>query len=174
MASTAASRSGKRHKWSLDFSNRNDPSWRPPDVASPIGYLDKTITDPDSRVSDAALVAKKAWDVATSPLKQLPMNLFIMWMSGDSISIFPVMMVGMMLFRPIKAILSINSITENFEGSQVVAQMMVYVLSNILSLALALYKCSSMGLLPTTDSDWLAFMQPPKHLEFSGGGYILS
>ena len=30
---------------------------------------------------------------------QVPMNLFIMYMSGSSISIFPIMMVVMMMFR---------------------------------------------------------------------------
>ena len=37
------------------------------------------------------------------------MNMFIMWMAGSSISIFPIMMVGMMFFRPIQAILAIQN-----------------------------------------------------------------
>ena len=32
---------------------------------------------------------------------QVPMNLFIMYMSGNSISIFPIMMVVMMMFRSV-------------------------------------------------------------------------
>jgi len=51
---------------------------------------------------------QKSWDIALGPLKQLPMNLFIMWMAGNSISIFPIMMVGMMFIRPIQAFLSIQ------------------------------------------------------------------
>ncbi len=41
-------------------------------------------------------------------MKQIPMNLFIMWMAGNSISIFPIMMVGMMFFRPIQAFMAIS------------------------------------------------------------------
>ena len=37
------------------------------------------------------------------------MNLFIMYMAGNSISIFPIMMVGMMFLRPVKALLAIKS-----------------------------------------------------------------
>ena len=48
--------------------------------------------------------AQKSWDIALAPVKQLPMNLFIMWMSGNTISIFPIMMVAMMFFRPIQAL----------------------------------------------------------------------
>ena len=37
------------------------------------------------------------------------MNGFIMWMSGNTISIFPIMMVVMMTLRPIKTLFSVNS-----------------------------------------------------------------
>lgn len=36
------------------------------------------------------------------------MNLFMMYMVGSSISIFPIMMVGMMFVRPIRALFSMN------------------------------------------------------------------
>ena len=53
-------------------------------------------------------VFQKSWDVALGPMKQIPMNLFIMWMAGSTISIFPIMMVGMMFIRPIQALMSIQ------------------------------------------------------------------
>ena len=37
-------------------------------------------------------------------------------------------------------------------------QKLVYVLANLVGIALAVYKCNSMGLLPTAQSDWLEFM----------------
>lgn len=52
---------------------------------------------------------QKSWDIALGPFKQIPMNLFIMYMAGNSISIFPIMMVGMMFLRPVKALLAIKS-----------------------------------------------------------------
>ena len=52
---------------------------------------------------------QKSWDIALGPFKQIPMNLFIMYMAGNSISIFPIMMVGMMFLRPVKALLAVKS-----------------------------------------------------------------
>ena len=51
---------------------------------------------------------QKSWDIALAPVKQVPMNLFIMWMAGNSISIFPIMMVGMMFIRPIQALMAVQ------------------------------------------------------------------
>ena len=48
------------------------------------------------------------------------------------------------------------------EGSQAPVQCFVYVLGNLVILALAMYKCHTMGLLPTYASDWLAFVEPPQ------------
>lgn len=47
--------------------------------------------------------------MALGPVKQVPMNIIIMWMAGNSISIFPIMMVGMMFFRPIQALIGIQN-----------------------------------------------------------------
>ncbi|KAF6771541.1 hypothetical protein AHF37_09708 [Paragonimus kellicotti] len=49
------------------------------------------------------------------------------------------------------------------EGSQAPLQCLVYVLGNVVMIALAMYKCHSMGLLPTYASDWLAFVDQPLH-----------
>lgn len=47
-------------------------------------------------------------------------------------------------------------------SSQKFLQGLVYLIGNFLGLALAVYKCQSMGLLPTHASDWLAFIEPPE------------
>uniref|UniRef100_A0AAZ3PUZ7 ER membrane protein complex subunit 4 n=1 Tax=Oncorhynchus tshawytscha TaxID=74940 RepID=A0AAZ3PUZ7_ONCTS len=75
----------------------------------PIGYSDKPVPDTSIQESDKNLVEKRCWDVALGPLKQLPMNLFIMYMSGNTISIFPIMMVCMMAWRPIQALMSMSA-----------------------------------------------------------------
>lgn len=48
------------------------------------------------------------------------------------------------------------------EGEQAALQKFVYLLGNFVCLGLAVYKCQGMGLLPTTTSDWLAFVEPQK------------
>lgn len=163
------------------------------------------------------LDAQRCWDVALGPLKQIPMNLFIMYMSGNTISIFPIMMVCMMAWRPIQALMSMSASEyplltffspqwESFynpllhglflplfiilsscapafklleSSSQQWLQGLVYLIGNLLGAALAIYKCQSMGLLPTHSSDWLAFIEPPQvtpwtrncHRQYSLLGY---
>nr|XP_032800630.1 ER membrane protein complex subunit 4 isoform X3 [Petromyzon marinus]XP_032800631.1 ER membrane protein complex subunit 4 isoform X3 [Petromyzon marinus] len=89
------------------------------------------------------------------------MNLFIMYMAGNTISIFPIMMVCMMAWRPIQALMAMSSTFKLLEGStRPRLQGAVYLVGNVLGLALAVYKCQAMGLLPTHASDWLAFIEP--------------
>merc|ERR1712170_248395 len=94
-------------------------------------------------------------------------------MSGNTISIFPIMMVVMMAVRPIKTLLSIGSTfkaLDSTDGASNIGQKIVYILGNLANIALAMYKCHSMGLLPTHASDWLAFADPLVRAEFSLGG----
>ena len=60
------------------------------------------------------------------------------------------------------------------EGSHATVQKVVYCFGNIINILLALYKCQSMGLLPSHASDWLAFVEPQMQMEFSGGGVVFS
>lgn len=149
--------------------NKND------NLASPPGYY-PNIRQCHGEVNqgrDMSLIVKKSWDVALAPLKQVPMNLFIMYMAGNSISIIPIMMVSMLLLRPVKALMSIKSKFATIEGSQAILQKLVYFIGNLACLALALYKCQSMGLLPTHSSDWLDFLENPKRIEYASGGFNL-
>lgn len=99
-----------------------------------------------------------------------------MYMAGNSISIFPIMMVGMSLIRPLKAIFTTTATFKSFESAQqnIVLQKLVFFIGNLINIGLALYKCHSMGLLPTHASDWLAFVEPPINSEFSDGGIGLN
>ncbi|KAL7732167.1 hypothetical protein ACLKA6_010292 [Drosophila palustris] len=161
----SAKQNSKKSKWALDFNVSKNA-----DMPSPPGYNPTALVNQTEVVRDQRLVIKKSWDLALGPLKQIPMNLFIMYMSGNSISIFPIMMVGMMLIRPIKAIFTTQVTSKMAEGAQGTGQRFVYILGNLANVALALYKCHSMGLLPTHASDWLAFVQPQTRLEYYGGG----
>lgn len=118
------------------------------------------------------MVNKRSWEVALGPIKQVPMNLFIMYMAGNSISIFPIMMVAMLIVRPVKALFTLNSTFKVIEGGPAVRQKIIFVLGNLVNIGLAIYKFHSMGLLPSHSSDWLAFVEPPARLEYSGGGVV--
>ena len=45
------------------------------------------------------------------------------------------------------------------DGDQAILLKLAYLLGNVLCLLLALYKCHTMGILPTAPSDWLAFKE---------------
>uniref|UniRef100_A0A0B7AET3 ER membrane protein complex subunit 4 n=1 Tax=Arion vulgaris TaxID=1028688 RepID=A0A0B7AET3_9EUPU len=167
--------SKKRHQWTIDFSasgRRGDKSVvsYTENLPAPVGFVDSTAVAEKTTEADASLIIKRSWDIALGPIKQVPMNMFIMWMAGSSISIFPIMMIGMMFFRPIQAMLAVQNTFKSIEGGQAAFQKLVYCVGNILCLAMAVYKCQTMGLLPTHASDWLAFVEPQQRMEWSSGG----
>uniref|UniRef100_H2Y8I3 ER membrane protein complex subunit 4 n=1 Tax=Ciona savignyi TaxID=51511 RepID=H2Y8I3_CIOSA len=177
MHHTSHTSKGRRSKWALDVTLRKGDTKI--ELPSPPGYSKEQVSTQSDEVATSEdgntnLVDKKSWEIAVGPLKGLPMNVFIMYMAGNTISIFPIMMVGMMFFRPIQALMGIRSTMRMLEhSSQYIFQTFLYLLGNCLALALAVYKCNSMGLLPTHASDWLAFADPIQRLEYAGGGLTL-
>ncbi|KAI1908390.1 hypothetical protein LOZ53_006119 [Ophidiomyces ophidiicola] len=108
-----------------------------------------------------ALKLKKAWEIAFAPAKQIPMNAIMMYMSGNSLQIFSIMMVFMLFKGPIQGLVATNSTFVKFETegikTQLIGVKIVYILMQFLLLALGVWKVNGMGLLPTTRSDWLAW-----------------
>ncbi len=124
------------------------------------------------------LKVKKAWEVALGPIKSLPMTGIMMYMSGNSLQIFSIMMVFMAFKNPIMGILGTNQAFERFETdsnrAKIVQVKLAYVAMQLVALALGIWKVNGMGLLPwvcrapfgdfwltktcrTTRSDWLAW-----------------
>lgn len=165
----------KKSKWALDFSHRSKQE-KNTDIPAPPGYTPTValfhsveyLRETDSN----HLIIKKSWDLALGPLKQVPMNLFLMYMIGNSISIIPIMTVGMLIMRHVKALFTLQQTFKVIEGTHAFGQKFVYFFGQLINIALALYKCQSMGLLPTHASDWLAFVEPQARVEYSGGGFI--
>ena len=85
------------------------------------------------------------------------------------------MMVIMMAVRPFKTLFSVNATFKTLDdstGTSNIGQKIVYVLGNLANVALAMYKCHSMGLLPTHASDWLAFADPIERVEWAYVGGV--
>lgn len=59
--------------------------------------------------SYAKLKQRRAWDMAISPGKSLPMNAFMLYMSGGGVQIFSIGILAMLLLNPIKAVSTINT-----------------------------------------------------------------
>lgn len=142
----------------------------------PIGFSEQRVSDQITQEDDERLLAKRSWDIALQPIKQLPMNVILAWMAGNSFSLMSIMIVLMLFMKPIQAIFSLGSAFASLEQEGLVGNIwfhkVMYFIGNLSHLALALYKCQSMGLLPTYNSDWIAFADQQKHLETSLGGSV--
>nr|ODN88347.1 endoplasmic reticulum protein [Cryptococcus depauperatus CBS 7841] len=118
------------------------------------------------------LKMKRAWDLALSPAKSLPMQAIMLYFSGSGVQIFSLGMIFMLLTQPLTAIFNIfrgmptpppksnTAATQSIEEpsyAPLIGPMIVYVACQGLTLFLGLYKCSSMGILPTGSGDWLHF-----------------
>ncbi|KAJ3274653.1 hypothetical protein HDV01_002495 [Terramyces sp. JEL0728] len=135
------------------------------------------------------LKIKKAWEMAISPSKTIPMNAFMLYMSGNAIQIFSIMVTVMLLWNSFNAIISCIVQFEQFQKvpvlgidvfdaggstfetirrlkeSKITLPIIVFAILNLANFGLGVWKCGSMGLLPTTSSDWLAFLPAKTVLE---------
>jgi hypothetical protein len=114
----------------------------------------KTLTprpQPSPEVMET-LKLKKAWEVAIAPAKQLPMNAIGMYMSGNSLQMFSIMMVFMLFKAPFQALMNINQTFARFETDSKKQEMLMvkaaFIGCNLLALALGTWKVNQMGLLP--------------------------
>jgi len=98
------------------------------------------------------LKLKKSWEVALAPAKALPMNAIMMYMSGNTLQIFSMMMVFTLFKNPLQALLQTNRAFTRYETEGTAGKMwmvkIVYVLMNLVALALGIWKVNGMGLLP--------------------------
>ncbi|KAF8229561.1 endoplasmic reticulum protein [Tricholoma matsutake] len=156
---------------SLDYATLESSSkWK--NLPSPPGFSKssssaKGLAKQPSSSSESydKLKEKRAWDHAISPAKALPMQAFMLYMSGGGVQIFSMGIVFMLLLTPFKNIAGINDAFSSFAPSTsdpkslttLPLQKAVFVLCNMVTLGVGLWKCRSMGLLPVGTGDWLAF-----------------
>ncbi|KAJ2492423.1 hypothetical protein IWW37_001470 [Coemansia sp. RSA 2050] len=153
-------------------------------VVDPFGYDQAIAAGATSSMSlahgktdeegDMALRAKKAWEVAMGPGKTLPMQAFMAWMSGTGVSIFSILITGMILMTPVKTVMSTQQTFAPLERAgkgakklDLTMQKAAFVAINIAGLIFGIYRLSLMGLLPTASSDWLSFIPAKQYMEFS-------
>ena len=78
------------------------------------------------------------------------MLIFIFWMTGTSLSIYTIMFTVSLSTAPFSALLSVNQTFEQFEHKNLNLLMpkLVYIALNCVTIFLALYKFSNMGIIP--------------------------
>lgn len=98
------------------------------------------------------LKLKKAWEVALAPVKSLPMSAIMMYMSGNTLQIFSIMMVVMAFKNPLMGLVNTNQAFERFRtdsnGAQLLQTKLVYVACQFVALGVGMWKLNQMGLLP--------------------------
>ncbi|CAI4224101.1 unnamed protein product [Auanema sp. JU1783] len=147
-----------------------DPSFNPPGYSSNATTVQHHVDSDQASDAHEHLAKKRAWEVAMGPAKGLPMNMFVMYMAGRSVSIFPIMMVGMLLWRTVKALFSVNETFKPLQDQNsgpMILQKLIFILGNIGAIVIAIYKIHTMGLLPNTPSDWLEFIPQPQRVQYS-------
>merc|ERR1712131_245864 len=96
------------------------------------------------------------------------MNLFMMYMIGNQIGIWSIMMLGMTFFRTISSCASFKATSTQLENSDnFYLQILIWIMGQLAMVAMCMWKCNSMGLLPTHPSDWLTFSKAAEATEFS-------
>lgn len=133
----------------------------PPGYPSQAGALSKKQAAKESKVQPRkqptpeemdTLKLKKAWEVALAPIKSLPMTFFMMYMSGNSLQIFSIMMVYMAFKNPIVGLVGTNQAFERFESdtnkAKILQVKLAYVVMQLVALAVGIWKVNGMGLLP--------------------------
>mmetsp|Transcript_12414 Transcript_12414/g.18299 ORF Transcript_12414/g.18299 Transcript_12414/m.18299 type:complete len:179 (-) Transcript_12414:4-540(-) len=164
-------------KWNFDIVLGKQEKSALKTFADPPGFSRSTQVDQEEVAptgQDAAkkkeLMQKRAMEMAMAPGKNLAMQAFMMWMSGAHINIFSILMTGMALFNPAKAILSVNQTFAKLDDGKVdlLIPKIVFILVNLAGIGTGVYKCGTMGLLPVTSADWTSYLHPKEAMEFSG------
>ena len=179
---SAADKGSAIRRWHVDFHQGGSATAL---EAVPIGFDDAvalaaeresgeaqgTLASKAKAEKEIALKEQKAWEFAQGTVKQIGMFAFMMYMSGNSVHIFSIMMTLAGLSQPFMAILNSGKAFERFSDPQgrvnVLAPRLLYCAIQGGGLAFGLYKLANIGLLPTHVSDWVSAMSVPDALEYS-------
>ena len=118
-STTSVRPSPSRRKWFVDFQLRkndrlilstNDTNLSTTNnnnnnnnlLLMPIGYSEQRVSDLLTHEDDERLLARRSWDIALQPIKQLPMNVILAWMAGNTFSLMSIMIVVMLFMKPIQ------------------------------------------------------------------------
>lgn len=166
-------------KWRMDFEDTSGSS-ATRNVPDPPGYSASASRDAGAVAVSAE--RRKDYDLgkkqsalmsrARAPLKQVGFMCFMMYMSGNTIQIFSLMMTISGIAGPIQAILkSGDAFPQDEEGQlDTFGPRLVYCLIHFCQFAFAVYKLNAMGLVPTHASDWVSALVVPQAIEFSSTG----
>ena len=108
------------------------------------------------------------------------MTALMLWMSGSGVHIFSIMITFYAVYNPVKSAFTVNTAFARFkdekmgaaEKASLLTSKVTFVGMNMLACSGALYKMSTMGLLPNTPSDWSWMLAVPPMNQFSSGSSL--
>lgn len=94
-----------------------------------------------------------------------------MWMSGNSIQIFSIIITLTSIATPLKSIVGSGKTFQPFRDGKVDVRgpRLLFCLLHFGGMLMGLWKLNKLGLLPTHVSDWIGAPHPPQALQFSSG-----
>lgn len=112
-----------------------------------------------------------------SPVSNLPVTLLMLWMCGNDIGIFSIMMTGNAIYSPISQLLNAGAQFVPFANDDdikedVLRAKLIYMALCFVSVLVGLAKLHFMGLLPTAAADWLDHT-PPMYTAVAQPGVIV-
>eukprot|EP00397_Hematodinium_sp_SG-2012_P063155 GEMP01086639.1.p1 GENE.GEMP01086639.1~~GEMP01086639.1.p1 ORF type:complete len:156 (+),score=36.09 GEMP01086639.1:75-542(+) len=152
-------------KWAIKLDNKMN-------LPDPIGFKVVPEDPVDKRRKTAenkALMERKAWETASSPIQSVGMNIFMLWMSGSSPGIFSVLIVTYCISSIATQFRNCNVAFQHFSVDTTL-QKLCYIGLCLVSMGYVLWHASGMGLLPTSSGDWvhkIAFARVSEHAEGS-------
>ena len=132
-------------------------------MKDPLGYKSKTddvivrtSQHTNSNMTYTEVLEAKAWAVAKSPSGQFMQVIMMSYMSGSTVSIFSLMITIQFFTNPLKAIAGVNGTFTPFEHKDVNLMLpkLAFIGINLALMAMAVYKFSSLGVIPVTPNDW--------------------
>merc|ERR1711892_79601 len=146
-------------------------------LPAPVGYSShRAVIDANQdkqQGPDQFLLDKRNWEMATKQFKSLPMQLFMFYMIGDSINLMPILMLGGSLWSTVSSVVKVGVVAEQLKRNSPQGyplQLLTWIVSQAAMCGLLIWKFNRMGLLPTHESDWLAFREPLVQKNFVQGG----
>ena len=104
-----------------------------------------------------AIIESRAWETATTPVKSMGMNLFMLYMMGSGAGIFTILLVAYAIIQAVDLISKTSSAFDQFHGANsLILQKIVYFSLSVAILAYLGNKAGHMGLVPWASGDWIS------------------
>ena len=102
----------------------------------------------------------------------------MLWMIGNQLNVWSIMVTAMSLANPIKQLFGVNKTFSRLDEetkpttwaqllqSDLLMPKLIYISLTLLLLGMGLYKCASLNLLPITSADWIYLLpEQRQHIE---------